>query len=96
MSSHARPRPSPTFRDLPSPRTATARWLRQHVAHAFVMPGSLPTLSDPFRSLPIPSQVRWLREHDTYARAVAMAGRARMAALNTDAVADYMAELLKQ
>jgi len=44
----------------------------------------------------VPAMVRWLREHDTYARAVAMAGRARMAALNTDAVADYMAELLKQ
>jgi len=41
-------------------------------------------------------QVRWLKANDAYARAVAMAGRARMAALTTDAVADYVAELLKQ
>ena len=40
--------------------------------------------------------VRWLREHDTYAQAVAMAGRARMASLTVDAVSDFMAELLTQ
>ena len=44
----------------------------------------------------VPAMVRWLKEHDTYARAVAMAGRARMAALSIDAVSDFMAELLSQ
>jgi protein glucosyltransferase len=44
----------------------------------------------------VPAMVRWLKANDAYARAVAMAGRARMAALTTDAVADYVAELLKQ
>ena len=44
----------------------------------------------------VPAMVKYLREHDDYARAVALAGRARMAALDTDAVADFMAELLKQ
>jgi protein glucosyltransferase len=41
-------------------------------------------------------QVRWLKEHDEYARSVAAAGRARMAALDSNAVADYMAESLRQ
>ena len=40
--------------------------------------------------------VRWLKQNDEYARAVALAGRARMATLDTNAVADFMAELLKQ
>jgi len=44
----------------------------------------------------VPAMVRWLKEHDDYARAVALAGRARMATLDIDAVADFMAELLKQ
>ena len=44
----------------------------------------------------VPAMVQWLKANDAYARAVAMAGRARMAALTTDAVADYVAELLKQ
>ena len=43
-----------------------------------------------------PSDGEISEEHDDYARAVALAGRARMAALDTDAVADFMAELLKQ
>ena len=44
----------------------------------------------------VPAMVRWLKEHDTYARAVAMAGRARMASLTVEAVADFMGELLAQ
>ena len=44
----------------------------------------------------VPAMVRWLRNHDSYARAVAMAGRARMATLTVDAVADFTAELLRQ
>ena len=44
----------------------------------------------------VPAMVRWLREHDDYARAVALAGRARMASLDVNAVSDFMAELLKQ
>jgi hypothetical protein len=44
----------------------------------------------------VPAMVRWLKKHDSYARAVAMAGRARMASLTVDAVADFMAELLTQ
>ena len=44
----------------------------------------------------VPAMVRWLKEHDDYARAVALAGRARMATLTTDAVADFTAELLTQ
>ena len=30
----------------------------------------------------VPAMVRWLREHDDYARAVAQAGRARMSSLD--------------
>ena len=48
------------------------------------------------RASDVPAMVRWLKQHDDYARAVAMAGRARMAMLNVDAVADFMAELLTQ
>ena len=48
------------------------------------------------RATDVPAMVRWLREHDDYARAVALAGRARMASLDTDAVADFTAELLTQ
>ena len=44
----------------------------------------------------VPAMVRWLKQHDDYARAVALAGRARMATLDIDAVADFMAELLSQ
>ena len=44
----------------------------------------------------VPSMVRWLKENDAYARAVALAGRARMASLSVDGVADFMAELLTQ
>ena len=44
----------------------------------------------------IPAKVKWLREHDEYARAVGAAGRARMAALDVGAVTDFMAELLLQ
>jgi hypothetical protein len=44
----------------------------------------------------VPAMVRWLKKNDDYAKAVAMAGRARMAALDANAVADFMAELLTQ
>ena len=44
----------------------------------------------------VPAMVRWLRQNDDYARAVALAGRARMATLHIDAVSDFMAELLTQ
>ena len=44
----------------------------------------------------VPAMVRWLKKNDDYARAVALAGRARMATLDTNAVAAFMAELLKQ
>jgi len=44
----------------------------------------------------IPATVRWLRKNDDYARAVAAAGRARMASLDVGAVTDFMAEVLKQ
>jgi hypothetical protein len=44
----------------------------------------------------VPAMVRWLKQHDEYARAVALAGRARMATLDINAVSDYMAELLTQ
>ena len=40
--------------------------------------------------------MRWLRKNDDYARAVAAAGRARMASLDVGAVTDFMAEVLKQ
>ena len=40
--------------------------------------------------------MEWLRKNDDYARAVALAGRARMSTLSIDAVADFMAELLTQ
>jgi len=44
----------------------------------------------------VPAMVRWLRQNDDYARAVAAAGRARMSSLNVGAVTDFMAELLTQ
>ena len=44
----------------------------------------------------IPAMVRWLRENDDYARAVAMAGRARMSSLDVGAVTDFMAEVLRE
>ena len=44
----------------------------------------------------VPAKVRWLREHDDYAHAVAQAGRARMASLNADGLGDFMAVLLRQ
>ena len=34
----------------------------------------------------VPAMVRWLRRHDDYARAVALAGRARMATLDVGAL----------
>ena len=39
--------------------------------------------------------VRWLREHDDYARAVAQAGRARMSSLDVGALTEFMAETLR-
>jgi len=42
----------------------------------------------------IPAMVRWLRANDEYARGVAMAGRERMAALDSAAVAAFMAQVL--
>ena len=44
----------------------------------------------------IPAKVRWLRENDDYARAVAQAGRARMSSLDVGALTDFMAEALTQ
>jgi len=44
----------------------------------------------------IPATVRWLREHDEYARAVGEAGRARMSSLDVIGLTDFMAELLTQ
>jgi hypothetical protein len=40
--------------------------------------------------------VHWLQKNDDYARAVALAGRARMATLDVVGVAAFMAELLRQ
>ena len=44
----------------------------------------------------IPSMVQWLKQHDDYARAVALAGRARMATLDIVGLTDFMAEVLTQ
>jgi len=44
----------------------------------------------------VPAAVKWLRANDEYARAVAEAGRARMASLDEAAVTGFMAELLTQ
>mmetsp|Transcript_12939 Transcript_12939/g.41487 ORF Transcript_12939/g.41487 Transcript_12939/m.41487 type:complete len:307 (-) Transcript_12939:99-1019(-) len=44
----------------------------------------------------VPAMVRYLREHDSYARAVASAGRARLAALDVRAIAAFNAELFTQ
>jgi protein glucosyltransferase len=44
----------------------------------------------------VPAMVRWLRQNDGYARAVAQAGRARMASLDAAALGAFMAELLGQ
>ena len=44
----------------------------------------------------VPAMVRWLQAHDSYARAVAAAGRARMATLTTEKVGDFFAELFTQ
>ena len=41
----------------------------------------------------IPKMVRWLRKHDEYARAVAAAGRARMASLDVTALTDFLSEV---
>mmetsp|Transcript_7561 Transcript_7561/g.21386 ORF Transcript_7561/g.21386 Transcript_7561/m.21386 type:complete len:305 (-) Transcript_7561:405-1319(-) len=43
----------------------------------------------------VPAVVDQLRANDTYARAVAEAGRARIMALDTAAVTDFLAELLR-
>ncbi|KAL1511513.1 hypothetical protein AB1Y20_006321 [Prymnesium parvum] len=50
---------------------------------------SVPTAAD------VPSMVRWLRQNDQYARAVARAGRERLASLDNRALADFLAELLR-
>ena len=44
----------------------------------------------------VPAMVRWLRQNDDYARAVAQAGRARMSSLDAGGLSDFMAELLRQ
>jgi len=44
----------------------------------------------------VPAMVRWLKEHDSYARAVAQAGRARMSSLDVSALTAFMAELFTQ
>ena len=43
----------------------------------------------------VPAMVHWLKEHDDYARAVALAGRARMSTLDVSALTEFMAETLK-
>ena len=48
------------------------------------------------KSSDIPAMVRWLRQNDGYARAVARAGRARMSSLDVGAVTDFMAEVLRE
>ena len=48
------------------------------------------------RAQDVPAMVRWLRENDAYAQAVAKAGRARMMALDVGGVTDFLAELLTQ
>jgi hypothetical protein len=44
----------------------------------------------------VPGVVRHLRSHDSYARSVAYAGRARIAALDVRAIAAFNAELFRQ
>ena len=48
------------------------------------------------RAADVPAMVRWLRKNDDYARAVALAGRARMSTLDVGALTDFMAEVLSQ
>ena len=48
------------------------------------------------RAEDVPPMVRWLREHDEQARAIAQAGRARMSSLDIVGLTDFMAELLTQ
>jgi len=49
---------------------------------------TVPTAAD------VPAMVEALKKNDSYARAVAEAGRARLAALDVAAITDFMAELL--
>jgi hypothetical protein len=51
---------------------------------------TVPTAAD------VPAMVESLRRNDSYARAVASAGRARLMALDVGAVTDFMAELLAE
>ena len=44
----------------------------------------------------MPAMVRWLKRNDGYARAIAAAGRARLAALDVKALTDFFAELLTE
>jgi len=64
---------------------------KEFYEHA-LLPGvhyvTVPTAAD------VPQMVEMLRRNDSYARAVAQAGRARMASLDVSAVTDFMAELL--
>ena len=46
------------------------------------------------RAKDVPAMVRWLRDNDDYARAVAQAGRARMSSLDVGALTDFLAEAL--
>ena len=48
------------------------------------------------RASDVPAMVRWLQKNDEYARAVAHAGRARMASLDARGLSDFMLELLSQ
>ena len=48
--------------------------------------------STPFAD--IPKTVAWLRKNDDYARAVALAGRARMSTLDVGELTNFMAEVL--
>ena len=51
---------------------------------------TVPTAAD------VPAMVESLKKNDSYARAVAQAGRARLASLDTGAVTDFLAELLRE
>jgi len=51
---------------------------------------TVPTAND------VPGMVRYLKEHDSYARSVANSGRERMAVLDARAIAAFNAELFRQ
>ena len=44
----------------------------------------------------VPATVKWLRENDNYARAVAVAGRERMKSLDVSTLTNFMSEVFRQ